>query len=75
MTNPYDRELSKLELQQIEKMMQSNPLLDFLYCETLIKMPKEDLEEIIKQSKEGTLPKDETANTDREYVLKTGSVS
>jgi len=74
MTNPYDRELTKVELKQIETMMQSNPVLDFLYCETLIKMPKEDLEEIIKQAKENTLPKDETSNTDREYVLKTGSV-
>ena len=55
-------------------MMQSNPLLDFVYCETLIKMPKEDLEEIIEQAKENKLPKDETSNTDREYVLKTGSV-
>ena len=73
--NPYDRELTKIELQQIKVLMEQNPVLDFLYLETIFKMPPEVLAEIVRQSKAGELVEPWPQDPNRVYVLKTGSVS
>ena len=72
--NPYDRELTKVELSQIKLLMKQNPVLDFLYLETIFKMPPEVLAEMVRKSKAGELEEPYPQNPNREYVLKTGSV-
>ncbi len=57
--NPYDRELTKIELKIAEDMMAANPLIDFVLAETLIKMPKNEIEEIIEAHKKGELKEPE----------------
>ena len=72
--NPYKRELTAEDQDQIRKLMASNPVIDLLIAETMVLMPKEDLDDIIKEHKEGTL-KDPfpTAEVDC-YTIKTGRI-
>lgn len=72
--NPYDRELTNLERQQIAVLMKQNPLLDFLYLETVFKMPPELLAEMVKLAKSGELVDPYPQDPNREYVLKTGYI-
>jgi hypothetical protein len=73
-SNPFDRELTNLEKQQISVLMKQNPLLDFLYLETIFKMPPELLAEMVRMSKAGELLEPYPQDPNREYVLKTGQV-
>lgn len=68
----YDRKLNPEEEAQIKAMMDYNPVLDYLIAETIVKMPKDDLDLIVKKHKEGKLKNDLPEVT--EYVLKTGKV-
>jgi len=70
--NPYNRKLSAEEEVKIDEMMKANSSIDYLFAETLVKMPPEDLMEIIEKHKRGELKDDMPKHT--EYVLKTGRV-
>jgi hypothetical protein len=73
-SNPFDRELTNLEKQQIAILMKQNPVLDFLYLQTVFLMPPELLAEMVRQAKAGELVEEYPQDPNREYVLKTGQV-
>jgi hypothetical protein len=70
--NPYNRKLTPEEEVKIDNMMKANPVIDYLFAETLVKMPKDDLLEIFEKHKKGELKND--LPEPKEYVLKTGKV-
>jgi len=70
--NPYNRKLTPEEEVKIGEMMKANPVIDYLFAETIVKMPKDDLMEMIEKHKKGELKNDIPKHT--EYVLKTGKV-
>ena len=70
--NPYNRKLTAEEEMIIDKMMKDNPVIDYIFAETVVKMPKDDLMELFEKHKKGELKNDLPEITN--YVLQTGFV-
>ena len=51
MTTIWDRKLNQNEINEIEKMMDANPAIDYLLAETIMLMPPERLKEICEKHK------------------------
>ena len=51
MTTTWDRKLNQNEINEIEKMMEANPAIDYLMAETIMLMPPERLKEICEKHK------------------------
>ena len=51
MTTTWDRKLNQNEINEIEKMIDANPAIDYLMAETIMLMPPERLKEICEKHK------------------------
>jgi len=72
--NPYKRALTAEDQDNIRKLMAANPVIDELIAQTIVLMPKEDLNEIIEKHKEGTLTDPFPTQEYECKTLKTGKV-
>jgi hypothetical protein len=60
--------LTRLQVKQMERLIEFNPEIDSLIAETIVRMPKDKLAEIVKKHKAGELKNE--PEPERDYIIK-----